>query len=111
MNGAKVQVLKAISGDRARAEGKPLHRGPKRESRTEKLQTRFTLALAARGIHLPRPVIISLRNTFRKRARLILTLFTLTMGGAIFIAVFNVRVTLHEYIGAIGNYFRADVEL
>ncbi len=72
---------------------------------------RFTLALAARGIHLPRPVIISLRNTFRKRARLILTLFTLTMGGAIFIAVFNVRVTLHEYIGAIGNYFRADVEL
>ena len=27
-----------------------------------------------------------------------LTLFTLTMGGAIFIAVFNVRVTLHDYI-------------
>jgi putative ABC transport system permease protein len=38
-----------------------------------------------------------------------LTLFTLTMGGAIFIAVFNVRVTLHDYIGAIGSYFRADV--
>ena len=33
------------------------------------------------------------------------------MGGAIFISVFNVRVTLYDYIGAIGNYFKADVEL
>jgi len=31
------------------------------------------------------------------------------MGGAIFISVFNVRVTLHDYIGQIGKYFRADV--
>ncbi len=40
-----------------------------------------------------------------------MTLFTLTMGGAIFIAVFNVRVTLHDYINSIGNYFLADVSL
>ncbi len=33
------------------------------------------------------------------------------MGGAIFISVFNVRVTLHDYIGQIGKYFRADVTL
>ena len=33
------------------------------------------------------------------------------MGGAIFIAVFNVRVTLHDYIGQIGNYFVADVSV
>ncbi|HEU4772317.1 MAG TPA: ABC transporter permease [Candidatus Udaeobacter sp.] len=33
------------------------------------------------------------------------------MGGAIFIAVFNVRITLHDYIGQIGNYFVADVSL
>jgi putative ABC transport system permease protein len=33
------------------------------------------------------------------------------MGGAIFIAVFNVRVTLHDYIGNIGKYFRSDVTL
>jgi putative ABC transport system permease protein len=33
------------------------------------------------------------------------------MGGAIFIAVFNVRVTLHDYIGQIGKYFVADVSL
>jgi putative ABC transport system permease protein len=31
------------------------------------------------------------------------------MGGAIFIAVFNVRVTLFDYIDSIGNYFKADV--
>jgi putative ABC transport system permease protein len=36
-------------------------------------------------------------------------LFTLTMGGAIFIAVFNVRVTLRDYMRAIGQYFIADV--
>jgi len=33
------------------------------------------------------------------------------MGGAIFIAVFNVRSTLHDYIHSIGSYFRADVTL
>jgi putative ABC transport system permease protein len=33
------------------------------------------------------------------------------MGGAIFIAVFNVRISLHDYIGQIGRYFAADVSL
>src|SRR5690606_5822517 len=61
--------------------------------------------------HMPRPFIISLRNTFRRRSRLVLTLFTLTMGGAIFIAVFNVRVSLNSYVDDLGNYFRADVTL
>ncbi len=75
------------------------------------MQVRFTHMLAARGIHLPRPFVISLRNTFRRRSRLLLTLFTLTMGGAIFIGVFNVRVTLHDYISQIGKYFEADVSV
>jgi len=111
ISGSRVTVLRAISGDLARAEDKQVHRGPKRESRWQKLETRATVALSQRGIHIPRPFLISLRNTFRRRSRLMLTLFTLTMGGAIFIAVFNVRVTLHDYIGAIGHYFRADVTL
>ncbi len=111
MNGSKITVLKAISGDLARGEGKPLYRGPKRESPWERFQTRLTVALSKNGVHIPRPLLISLRNTFRRRGRLLLTLFTLTMGGAIFISVFNVRVTLHDYIGAIGDYFKADVEL
>jgi len=33
------------------------------------------------------------------------------MGGAIFISVFNVRVTLFDYVQKIGNYFLADVTL
>jgi putative ABC transport system permease protein len=112
LGGSRITVLNALSGDAAR-EGGSAHKGsPQRGvTRWERLQTQFTILLAKRGIHIPRPFVISLRNTFRRRGRLILTLFTLTMGGAIFIAVFNVRTTLHDYIGAIGEYFRADVTL
>jgi len=110
LNGSRITVLRAISGDAAREmEGKHPAGVIKHESRWEHFQTRATLALGRRGIHIPRPLLISLRNTFRRRGRLMLTLFTLTMGGAIFIAVFNVRVTLFDYIDAIGKYFKADV--
>jgi putative ABC transport system permease protein len=109
INGSHTTVLKAISGNLAADGGGQAERSPKRESRWERFQTRVTNALARRGIHIPRPLLISLRNTFRRRGRLLLTLFTLTMGGAIFIAVFNVRVTLHSYMEAIGQYFIADV--
>jgi putative ABC transport system permease protein len=108
IGGARVTVLRAISGDLTMDE-KQAEESPERESRWERFQTRVTNALARRGIHIPRPLLISLRNTFRRRGRLMLTLFTLTMGGAIFIAVFNVRVSLYDYMGAIGQYFRADV--
>ncbi len=40
---------------------------------------------------LSRPTLLSLRNTFRRKGRLALTLMTLTLGGAIFISVFSVR--------------------
>ncbi len=109
ISGSRVTVLRAISGDLATDGGGQAEGGEKRVSRWDRFQTRVTNVLARRGMHIPRPVLISLRNTFRRRGRLLLTLFTLTMGGAIFIAVFNVRVTLHEYMGAIGQYFIADV--
>jgi putative ABC transport system permease protein len=115
INGSRITILRAISGDLALDSGEQTDEkresSPQKESRWERFQTRVTNALARRGIHIPRPLLISLRNTFRRRGRLALTLFTLTMGGAIFIAVFNVRVTLHDYIGAIGRYFLADVTL
>jgi putative ABC transport system permease protein len=117
INGSRITVLRAISGDLTLDSGEQAGGGQERESssqkesRWERFQTRVTNVLARRGIHIPRPLLISLRNTFRRRGRLALTLFTLTMGGAIFIAVFNVRVTLHDYIGAIGHYFLADVTL
>ncbi len=58
---------------------------------------------------LSRPMLLSLRNTFRRPGRLVLTLLTLTMGGAIFIATFNVQSSLTKYIERIGHYFLADV--
>ena len=60
---------------------------------------------------LPRPMLLSLRNTFRHRVRLILTLFTLTLGGAVFISTFNTQGSLIQYIDQIGRYFLADVNL
>jgi putative ABC transport system permease protein len=110
LNGSRITVLSALSGDVAEDEVQ-FKDGEMRVSWFDWMQVKVTRAIASRGIHVPRPFVISLRNTFRRKSRLALTLFTLTMGGAIFIAVFNVRVTLHEYIGEIGKYFRSDVTL
>jgi putative ABC transport system permease protein len=60
---------------------------------------------------LSRPILLSIRNTFRRKGRLILTLFTLTMGGAIFIGVFNVRASMERYMGQLTQHFMADVTL
>ena len=110
LNGSRITVLRALSGglveEQSQAAGSET-----RFSWLDWIQFKVTHILAARGVHFPRPFVISLRNTFRRKGRLALTLFTLTMGGAIFISVFNVRVTLHDYIGQIGKYFRADVTL
>jgi putative ABC transport system permease protein len=60
---------------------------------------------------LPRPTLMSLRNTFRRKGRLALTLSMLSLGGATFIAVFNLRasftLTLNEMLG----YFISDVNV
>ncbi|NMB54273.1 MAG: ABC transporter permease [Leptolinea sp.] len=57
------------------------------------------------------PLLISLRNTFRHKGRLALTLFTLTLGGSIFIATFNVQGALTLYIKQVSKYFIADVSM
>ncbi len=111
IKGSRVTVQRALSGDLAREAGDSVEEGEKKESRTERFQIRAASTLADRGIRIPRPLLVSLRNTFRQRSRLILTLFTLLMGGAIFISVFNVRVSLREYIQVVGNYFLADVTI
>ena len=111
INGSRVTVQQALDGDRARGSDGGDPAGKEGGSRFERFQLKTTRALADRGIRIPRQTLISLRNTFRQRGRLLLTLFTLTMGGAIFVSVFNVRVTLHDYVENIGNYFLADVTL
>lgn len=60
---------------------------------------------------VPRPVRLSLRNAFRRKARLALTLFTLVMGGAVFIGVYNVWASLDQAIRDVRGYFLADVNI
>ena len=58
-----------------------------------------------------RPLLISLRNTFRRKGRLALTLSTLTLGGAIFIAVVSVRESTVLTLNDALQYFNYDVEV
>lgn len=90
LNGTRISVVEALSG---LSQNKPRDKKSNRESFRR----------------LPRPVLLSLRNTFRRPGRLFLTLLTLTLGGAIFIATFNVQSSLTKYIERIGHYFLADV--
>ena len=60
---------------------------------------------------LSRPVVISLRNSFRRKGRLALTLITLTLGGAIFIAVFNLWGAIGLTMSQIEGYFMADINI
>jgi putative ABC transport system permease protein len=60
---------------------------------------------------IPRPMRLSLRNAFRRKTRLFLTLFTLVLGGAVFISVFNLRASLDRIIEELQGYFLADVNI
>jgi len=72
--GARTNVRRAISNDRAGAQSSGLN-----------FFNRLTNWLS----FISRPILLSIRNTFRQTGRLLLTIFTLTVAGAIFIAVFN----------------------
>jgi putative ABC transport system permease protein len=63
------------------------------------------------SIWIPRPLRLSLRNAFRRKARLYLTLFTLVLGGAIFIAVFNLWASFYSLVEDLQGYFLADVNI
>lgn len=95
LNGTRISVRQALSGD----------------TNATMSATGFLYRWLTKVRGLSRPLLISLRNTFRRRARLILTLITLSLGGAIFIATFNVRYSLDQYIVRLSHYFLADVNL
>ena len=97
LTGAGVTVQKAITGSSI-AESGPLKKG---------LLDRLLAHLHG----ISRPVLVSIRNTFRHKLRLALTLFTLTLGGAIFISVFNVQQSLNMKTAQIIKYSGADVNL
>ncbi|MCJ7435463.1 MAG: ABC transporter permease [Anaerolineales bacterium] len=60
---------------------------------------------------LARPIRISLRNAFRRKARLALTISTLALGGAIFIAVYNQWASFDKTLNNMQGYFLADVNI
>ena len=60
---------------------------------------------------LPRPILLSIRNTFNRKTRLVFTLITLILGGAIFIAVLSVRESMHIEVERTFGYFQSDVNV
>jgi putative ABC transport system permease protein len=60
---------------------------------------------------ISRPILLSFRNTFRKKGRLILTIFTLTIAGAVFIGVFNVQASMNNLMDQLMQHFLGDVTI
>jgi putative ABC transport system permease protein len=58
-----------------------------------------------------RSTLLSVRNTFRNKGRLTLTLITLTLGSATFISVFNVRASLSSTVEDMIKWFDCDMML
>ena len=60
---------------------------------------------------LPRPTLLSIRNTFRRKVRLALTLAALAVGGTVFMTVFTVRDSLYATLDDTVRYFNYDVQV
>jgi putative ABC transport system permease protein len=58
---------------------------------------------------VPRPALLSLRNTFRRKTRVLLTLATLTLGGVMFITVMGVGLSLNRMLEVVINDFGFDI--
>jgi putative ABC transport system permease protein len=58
---------------------------------------------------LSRPLALTLRNTFRRKRRLVLTLITLSLGSTIFMSVFSVRESLLLTLDDALKYWQYDV--
>ena len=61
--------------------------------------------LLSRAGGLSRPVLLSLRNAFRRRQRMALTLATLSIGGAVYLGALNLRAAV---IGSVDLLFEAN---
>jgi putative ABC transport system permease protein len=94
--GSKTNVRRAISNDRTRNQSTGLG---------------WFNQVTKRMHFTARPLLLSIRNTFRQTGRLLLTIFTLTVAGAIFIAVFNVRTSMSEFVDQLTMHFLGDVTL
>lgn len=64
-----------------------------------------------RRFRLQRPLIISLRNSIRHKGRLLLTLFVLVIGGALFMGVLSVRASVDLTINNFMRFHQYDMLL
>lgn len=60
---------------------------------------------------LPRPVALSLRNTFLRKGRLALTLTTLTLASAVVMAVISEQATMLATVDAVDSWWNYDVDV
>ncbi|MEM7343585.1 MAG: ABC transporter permease [Chloroflexota bacterium] len=60
---------------------------------------------------LSRPLMISLRNTFRRKTRLSLTLLTLTLAGTTFITIYSVRDSMLSTLENVLSLWQFDVNI
>lgn len=74
------------------------------------LLDRFLVALR-RIVPMGRPMQISIRNTFRRKARLALTLITLSLASVIFISIFSIRASLQLTLADALALFDYDVQV
>ena len=58
---------------------------------------------------LSNSTLFAIRNTFRRKGRLVLTLITLVMGGAVFISAFNIRSSLKDTVNSRFTNQRYDI--
>lgn len=65
--------------------------------------------LLGRARGLPMSMLYALRNMFRRRVRLVLTLLALSLGGAIVISVVSVRASLFRTLDDIAAYWQQDI--
>jgi putative ABC transport system permease protein len=106
-NGTRVTVLQAINSEGIEAtkkvkkakKGKKAKQAKKEKKGTQATQDPQKLSWKERTNTLlsrvfNRPLVLSLRNTFRRKVRVSLTLLTLTVGGFIFIGIFTIRTSL-----------------
>ncbi len=98
LTGARITVREAISftgiGDPAAKDSKP-----------------SSSRLRLPALNLPRPLMLSIRNTFRRKGRLALTLGTLLLASAIFISVFSVRDSLNNTLNDSLKFWNYDIEV
>jgi putative ABC transport system permease protein len=67
--------------------------------------------LVGRIRRLPRPLALSLRNTFRRKARVVLTMLTLVLGGVMFIMVLSAEASLNHTLDVLLHQYGYDVSV